>query len=128
MVMGMEVGLLFDAQRQLLSIRVSSPESALDSNCYDLLASDARLARFFAIAKGDVPARHWFKLGCAATPESHGSALISWSGSMFEYPMPPLVMRSPSGSPLDETDRLIVRRQIEYGDMLGLPWGVSESD
>jgi cyclic beta-1,2-glucan synthetase len=127
MAMAMEFGFLFDAQRQLLSIGFSIPESALDSNCYDLLASEARLASFFAIAKGDVPARHWFRLGRSATPVWRGSALISWSGSMFEYLMPPLVMRAPSGSLLDETDRLIVRRQIEYGDRLGLPWGVSES-
>ena len=85
------------------------------------------MASFFAIAKGDVPARHWFRLGRTATPVSRGSALISWSGSMFEYLMPPLVMKTPSGSLLDETDRLIVRRQIEYGDSRGLPWGVSES-
>ncbi len=127
MAMAMEFGFLFDAQRQLLSIGYSIPDSALDPNCYDLLASEARLASFFAIAKGDVPARHWFRLGRAATPVSRGSALISWSGSMFEYLMPPLVMRAPSGSLLDQTDRLIVRRQIEYGDMHRLPWGVSES-
>jgi cyclic beta-1,2-glucan synthetase len=127
MAMEMEFGFLLDAPRQLLSIGFSIPESTLDPNCYDLLASEARLASFFAIAKGDVPARHWFRLGRAATPVSRGSALISWSGSMFEYLMPPLVMRAPSGSLLDETDRLIVRRQITYGEQRGLPWGVSES-
>ena len=127
MAMEMEFGFLFDEQRQLLSIGYSIPDSALDPNCYDLLASEARLASFFAIAKGDVPAKHWFRLGRTATPVSRGSALISWSGSMFEYLMPPLVMRAPSGSLLDETDRLIVRRQIEYGATRGLPWGVSES-
>jgi cyclic beta-1,2-glucan synthetase len=127
MAMQMEFGFLFEPQRQLLSIGFSIPESALDPNCYDLLASEARLASFFAIAKGDVPAKHWFKLGRATTPVSRGSTLISWSGSMFEYLMPPLVMRAPFGSLLDETDRLIVRRQIEYGETRGLPWGVSES-
>ena len=127
MAMQMEFGFLFDAQRQLLSIGFSIPDSALDSNCYDLLASEARLASFFAIAKGDVPARHWFRLGRAATPVRRGSALISWSGSMFEYLMPPLVMRAPSGSLLEETDRLVVRRQIEYGATCRLPWGISES-
>jgi cyclic beta-1,2-glucan synthetase len=125
--MEMEFGFLFDEQRQLLSIGYSHPDCALDANCYDLLASEARLSSFFAIAKGDVPARHWFRLGRAATPIARGSALISWSGSMFEYLMPPLVMRAPSGSLLEATDRLIVRRQIEYGDARGLPWGVSES-
>ena len=91
------------------------------------LASEARLASFFAIAKGDIPARHWFRLGRAGTPVTHGTALISWSGSMFEYLMPPLVMRAPARSLLEQTDRLVVRRQIEYGEELGLPWGISES-
>jgi cyclic beta-1,2-glucan synthetase len=127
MAMAMDFGFLFDKQRQLLSIGYVVSESALDPNCYDLLASEARLASFFAIAKGDVPARHWFRLGRAMTPVVHGGALISWSGSMFEYLMPPLVMRAPAGSLLDQTDRLVVRRQIDYGAKLGLPWGVSES-
>ena len=127
MAMAMEFGFLFDRQRQLLSIGYVISGSALDPNCYDLLASEARLASFFAIAKGDLPARHWFRLGRAMTPVAHGGALISWSGSMFEYLMPPLVMRAPAGSLLDQTDRLVVRRQIEYGAKLRLPWGVSES-
>ena len=109
------------------SIGYLNSEAALDPNCYDLLASEARLASFFAVAKGDIPARHWFRLGRTATPVSRGAALISWSGSMFEYLMPPLVMRAPAGSLLEQTDRLIVRRQIEYGASLGLPWGISES-
>ena len=80
-----------------------------------------------AIAKGDAPARHWFRLGRAATPLGEGSALISWSGSMFEYLMPSLVMRAPSGSLLEQTNRLVVERQQAYGRGLGVPWGVSES-
>ena len=127
MAMAMEFGFLFDEERQLLSIGFQNSESALDPNCYDLLASEARLASFFAIAKGDIPARHWFRLGRAATPIANGSALISWSGSMFEYLMPPLVMRAPAGSLLEQTDRLVVRRQIDYGARNGLPWGISES-
>ena len=127
MAMAMEFGFLFDRPRQLLSIGFLISESALDPNCYDLLASEARLASFFAIAKGDIPARHWFRLGRAGTPVTHGTALISWSGSMFEYLMPPLVMRAPARSLLEQTDRLVVRRQIDYGEELGLPWGISES-
>jgi cyclic beta-1,2-glucan synthetase len=127
LAMAMEFGFLFDKQRQLLSIGYLNAESALDPNCYDLLASEARLASFFAIAKGDLPARHWFRLGRVATVVSRGSALISWSGSMFEYLMPPLVMRAPGGSLLEQTDRLVVRRQIDYATKLGLPWGISES-
>ena len=127
LALAMEFDFLLDTQRKLLSIGYLASEGTLDSNCYDLLASEARLASFFAIAKNDVPARHWFRLGRAVTSIGHGAALISWSGSMFEYLMPSLVMRAPAGSLLEQTSRLIVRRQIGYGDSLGVPWGVSES-
>jgi cyclic beta-1,2-glucan synthetase len=127
MAMAMEFGFLLDPARKLLSIGYAAAEGALDSNCYDLLASEARLASFFAIAKNDVPTRHWFRLGRAVTAIGHGAALISWSGSMFEYLMPSLVMRAPMGSLLEQTSRLIVRRQIAYGVARGVPWGASES-
>jgi cyclic beta-1,2-glucan synthetase len=127
MFTAMAFGFLLDPARQLLSIGYQVTESALDPNCYDLLASEARLASFVAIAKGDVPARHWFRLGRAVTPVDRGSALISWSGSMFEYLMPSLVMRAPGGSLLEQSARLVVRRQITYGAELDIPWGVSES-
>ena len=92
-----------------------------------MLASEARLTSFIAIAKGDVPASHWFHLGRALTPVGRGSALISWSGSMFEYLMPALIMRSPANSMLSQTYEQVVPRQIEYGDERGIPWGISES-
>jgi cyclic beta-1,2-glucan synthetase len=123
----MQFGFLLDPERRLLSIGYRAAEGTLDPSCYDLLASEARLASFVAIAKNDVPARHWFRLGRTVTPVGHGAALISWSGSMFEYLMPSLVMRAPSGSLLEQTNRLIVQRQIRYGAELGLPWGISES-
>jgi cyclic beta-1,2-glucan synthetase len=123
----MDYGFLLDPDRNLLSIGYRVTEGTLDPSCYDLLASEARLASFIAIAKGDVPARHWFHLGRAVTPIAHGAALLSWSGSMFEYLMPSLIMRAPAGSLIEQTSRLIVRRQIAYGVSLGLPWGVSES-
>jgi cyclic beta-1,2-glucan synthetase len=128
MAMGMEFGFMFDEGRQLLSIGYRCSDGSLDPNYYDLLASEARLASFFAIAKGDVPAEHWFHLGRTLTPINGGSGLISWSGSMFEYLMPALVMRAPSGSLLEETNRLAVWRQEKYGDELGVPWGISESE
>ena len=115
MALAMEFDFLLDRERMLLSIGYLVREGTLDPNCYDLLASEARLASFIAIAKGDVPARHWFRLGRSVTPVAHGAALISWSGSMFEYLMPSLVMRAPAGSLLEQTSRLIVRRQIDYG-------------
>ena len=123
----MQFGFLLDPERRLLSIGYRVAEGTLDPSCYDLLASEARLASFVAIAKNDVPARHWFRLGRAVTPVAHGAALMSWSGSMFEYLMPSLVMRAPSGSLLEQTNRLIVQRQIHYGTELGVPWGISES-
>ena len=125
--LAMEFDFLLDPDRKLLSIGFLAPEGRLDPSCYDLLASEARLASFVAIAKGDVPARHWFHLGRTVTPVARGAALVSWSGSMFEYLMPSLVMRAPSGSLVEQTNRLIVKRQIEYGADLGVPWGVSES-
>ena len=126
MAEGMQFGFLLDPERRLLSIGCTA-EGTLDSNCYDLLASEARLASFIAIAKNDIPARHWFRLGRSVTPIGKGAALISWSGSMFEYLMPSLVMRAPAGSLLEQTSRLIVQRQIRYGAELGVPWGISES-
>lgn len=127
MALAMEFGFLLDPDRMLLSIGYQVREAKLDPSCYDLLASEARLASFMAIAKGDAPARHWFRLSHAVTAAANGAALISWSGSMFEYLMPSLVIRAPAESLIEQTNRLIVRRQIAYGAELGTPWGVSES-
>ncbi len=127
MALAMDFEFLIDPQRRLLSIGYRAADGTLDPSCYDLLASEARLASFFAIAKGDAASRHWFHLGRPVTPVGNGAALISWSGSMFEYLMPSLVMRAPAGSLLECTSRLIVQRQISYGGELGLPWGISES-
>ena len=127
LALSMDFAFLLDPDKKLLSIGFSAETNSLDPNCYDLLASEARLASLFAIAKGDVDTRHWFRLGRAATPLGAGSALISWSGSMFEYLMPSLVMRAPEGSLLEQTNRLVVARQQAYGRNLGIPWGISES-
>jgi len=127
MALAMEFGFLRNEERKLLSIGYLVAEGTLDTNCYDLLASEARLACFVAIAKGDVSARAWFRLGRTMTPVDHGAALVSWSGSMFEYLMPSLVMRAPIGSLLHRTNRLAVRRQIAFGATRGIPWGASES-
>ena len=127
MALDMDFAFLLDPERKQLSIGYSLVDNSLDPSCYDLLASEARLASLFAVAKGDVVTRHWFHLGRAATPVGSGAALISWSGSMFEYLMPSLVMRAPVGSLLEQTSRLAVERQRSYGRSLGIPWGVSES-
>ncbi|MEO5672956.1 MAG: glucoamylase family protein, partial [Ramlibacter sp.] len=127
MAMAMDFAFLLDPERKLLSIGYSLADNRLDPSCYDLLASEARLASLVAIAKGDATTRHWFRLGRTATPMGDASALISWSGSMFEYLMPSLVMRAPAGSLLEQTNRLVVRRQQAYAAALDLPWGISES-
>jgi cyclic beta-1,2-glucan synthetase len=127
MALDMDFAFLLDPERKLLSIGYSLADNRLDPSCYDLLASEARLASLFAIAKGDATTRHWFRLGRTATPLGNASALISWSGSMFEYLMPSLVMRAPAGSLLEQTNRLVVQRQQAYGDALDIPWGISES-
>jgi cyclic beta-1,2-glucan synthetase len=123
----MEFDFLFDPSRKIFSIGYRVTDGGLDAGAYDLLASEARLASFIAIAKGDVPVSHWFHLGRPMTPVGLGSALVSWSGSMFEYLMPELVMHAPAGTLLAETSRLVVRRQMSYGADHSVPWGISES-
>ncbi|MGH8925775.1 MAG: GH36-type glycosyl hydrolase domain-containing protein [Acidimicrobiia bacterium] len=123
----MDFGFLLDQRNKLLSVGYRLGEGALDQSHYDLLASEARLASFVGIAKGDLPPSHWFLLNRSMTPVGSDAALISWSGSMFEYLMPLLVMESPSESVLDMTYRAVVRRQIEYGKERDVPWGISEA-
>jgi cyclic beta-1,2-glucan synthetase len=123
----MEFGFLFDPVRKLFSIGYRVTDNCLDASYYDLLASEARLTSFIAIAKGDVPAAHWFRLGRTMIPVDKGAALVSWSGSMFEYLMPSLVMYTPRGSLIGQTCRLIIQRQIDYGQEHKVPWGISES-
>ena len=123
----MQFDFLFDPTRKIFSIGYRVTDGSLDPSGYDLLASEARLASFIAIAKGDVPVSHWFRLGRPMTPVDLGAALVSWSGSMFEYLMPALVMKAPLGSLLEQTYRFVVRRQVSYGADHGVPWGISES-
>lgn len=123
----MQFGFLHDRRRQLLSIGYHVPERRLDESCYDLLASEARLASFLAVAKGDVRPRHWSLLGRPLTDAHRGAALQSWSGSMFEYLMPELVMRTPPTGLLGTTNYRVVRRQRSYAASRSVPWGISES-
>jgi cyclic beta-1,2-glucan synthetase len=126
-VMEMDFRFLFDEEQRLFAIGYQIGSHTLDPSSYDLLASEARLASFIAIAKNDVPAEHWFRLGRTLTRAGGETAMVSWSGSMFEYLMPALVMRSLPFTVLDQTCRGAVRRQITYGAERGVPWGVSES-
>lgn len=123
----MDFRFLYDNERHMFALGYRAAEGDLDPSYYDLLASEARLSSFVAIAKRDVPSAHWFHLGRRVTRAAHGTVLLSWSGSMFEYLMPSLVTFTPRYSLLDQTCRLVVKRQIEYGRERGVPWGVSES-
>ncbi|MBW8367064.1 MAG: cyclic beta 1-2 glucan synthetase [Arenimonas sp.] len=123
----MDFGFLYDPTRELLSIGYCVDDRRLDSGYYDLLASEARLGSFVAIAQGQLPQESWFALGRLLTAFDGHQALLSWSGSMFEYLMPQLVMPSYEGTLLDETARASVERQIAYGRDRGVPWGISES-
>jgi len=123
----MDFTYLFDPARNLFSIGYNVTERRMDNSFYDLLASEARLCSYVAIALGQVPQDHWFALGRLLVA-AHGSpVLASWSGSMFEYLMPLLVMPSYGNTLLDHTCKEAVRQQILYGKSRGVPWGISES-
>ncbi|MEZ5586504.1 MAG: glucoamylase family protein [Sedimenticolaceae bacterium] len=124
---GMEYGFLYDRQSRLLCIGYNVDERRRDESYYDLLASEARLSVFVAIAQGQLPEESWFALGRLLTSAGGKPILLSWSGSMFEYLMPQLVMPNYEHTLLDQTVKAAVARQIEYGQQRGLPWGMSES-
>ncbi|CAN5307829.1 glucoamylase family protein [soil metagenome] len=123
----MDFTFLHDPARDLLSIGYNVSERRLDTAFYDLLASEARLASYILVAQGHLQPHHWFALGRQGTTQQGAMALLSWSGSMFEYLMPLLWMPTHEHTLLDETYRAVVARQIEYGRQRGVPWGVSES-
>jgi cyclic beta-1,2-glucan synthetase len=122
-----EYDFLFDKASHLLTIGYNVSDHRRDSSYYDLLASEARLCSFVAIAQGLLPQESWFALGRLLTTAGGQPALLSWSGSMFEYLMPLLVMPTYDGTLLDQSYQAAVRRQIEYGKKRGIPWGISES-
>ncbi len=123
----MDFASLYVPDRGVFSIGFNTAEGKLDDSYYDMLASECRLTSYFAIANGEVPQEHWFRLGRSITETERGRALVSWSASMFEYLMPLLVMRVWPGTLLDQTYKNVVRRQIHYGRQRSVPWGVSES-
>jgi cellobiose phosphorylase len=123
----MDFRFLFVPGRKLMSIGFRVHENRLDAGFYDLLASEARLSSYVAIIQGQIPQEHWFALGRQLTSVGGHVALLSWSGSMFEYLMPRLVMPNYPNTLLDQTMRAAVDRNIEYGRERGIPWGVSES-
>ena len=123
----MDFGLLFDAERKLFRIGYHATADQVEPNYYDLLASEARLASYFAIIKRDVPESHWYALGRPMTSAGGGRALLSWGGTMFEYLMPSLLMRSREGTLIQQSVRCAVEAQMAYGAERGVPWGISES-
>ncbi len=118
---------LYDHKHQLFIIGFHVSSQTPDSGRYDLMASEARLSSFLAIAKGDVPQKHWFALGRPFTLIRGTPTLLSWSGSMFEYLMPNLVLKTPPGSIFYQSSQAAVSRQITQGRKMKLPWGISES-
>jgi cyclic beta-1,2-glucan synthetase len=127
LAMSMDFRFLFNQQRRLFSIGYNVEEGRLDRSHYDMLCSEARLASYLAIAKGDVEATHWFRLGRHATIAAGQFALLSWGGTMFEYLMPQLFQRQYEGSLLTQSCQAAVLRQQEFGRQHGVPWGISES-
>jgi cyclic beta-1,2-glucan glucanotransferase len=123
----MEYDFLFDKERHLLTIGYNVGERRRDASYYDLLASEARLYSFVAIAQGQLLQESWFTLGRLLTTAGGEPILLSWGGSMFEYLMPLLVMPTYENTLLDQTYKAVVARQIEYGKKRGVPWGISES-
>src|SRR5690348_171314 len=123
----MDLTFLWDEEREQFAIGYNVERDKRDAARYDLLASEARILSYVAIAQGQVPPSHWFKLGRLLTVAAGRPALVSWSGSMFEYLMPNLLMPAIRGTLLDDTCGAAVARQIRYGAQQQVPWGVSES-
>src|SRR5471030_2118485 len=123
----MEYGFLFNETTNLLAIGYNVSERRLDASYYDLLASEVRLASFVAIAQGQLPQEHWFALGRQLCIVAGKPVLLSWSGSMFEYLMPLLVMPNYPSTLLDQTYLSVVDVQFKKGKQRNVPWGISES-
>lgn len=127
MAADMQYDFLYDKTQHLLAIGYNVEEHRRDNSFYDLLGSEARLASFVAIAQGKIPQENWFALGRRLTNAAGTPALLSWSGSMFEYLMPNLVMPSYENTLIDQSNRGVIKRQMEYGRQNDVPWGISES-
>jgi cyclic beta-1,2-glucan synthetase len=118
---------LYKPERHLFAIGANLSQGHLDGACYDLLASESCLTSYLAVARGDAPRRHWFQLARPYIRSAGRMGLISWGGTMFEYVMPRLLLRTLPRTLLSEACRTAVASQIQYGQELGIPWGMSES-
>ena len=123
----MDFTFLFNQEQMIFSIGMKENEPNQDSSYYDLLASESRLASYFAISKGDIPDEHWFRLSRQMVKNSKSRVLVSWSATMFEYLMPLLIMRRFEDTLLDQTYESIVEGQVDFGNRNKIPWGISES-
>ena len=120
----MRYNFLYDKTRHLLAIGYNVTDRRQDQSYYDMLGSEARLCNFVAIAQGQLPQESWFALGRLLAPTGGEPALLSWSGSMFEYLMPLLVMPTYENTLLDSTYHAVVARQIAYGGQRKVAWGI----
>jgi cyclic beta-1,2-glucan synthetase len=127
LVQEMDFRPLYLRREKVLSIGYDVTEGRLEESSYNLLASEACMASFVAIAKGDIPQQSWFRLGRGHTSFRGERVLLSWTGTMFEYLMPTLWMRRYADTILDQSVKAVVRCQREYGRSRGVPWGISES-
>ena len=118
---------LYDKKKHLFSIGYDREANKLSNSFYDLLASEARQTSYFCIARGEISVSHWFRMGRALTVVDRYKGLISWTGTMFEYLMPLLIMKSYKNTLLDETYSFVIKSQKKYGRQRNMPWGVSES-
>jgi hypothetical protein len=123
----MNFGVLLHPRRRILSIGIDAETGKVHDACYDLLASESRTAMFVAIAKDEIPQESWFQLGRAHTVDEGRPVLLSWTGTMFEYLMPTIWMRSFPNTLLERSQSAAVRSQQKYGEAAGVPWGISES-
>lgn len=127
LITNMDFTFLFDEHRLLFHIGYHVNNRMLDAGCYDLMASESSLTSFLAIARGEVPLRHWYRLGRPLTIVKGIPCFVSWSGTMFEYLMPNLVLKEYSGSVFSDTAKAAVLQQIRYAKLVDIPWGISES-
>jgi cyclic beta-1,2-glucan synthetase len=123
----MDFKFLLNSRRKLVSVGFDVETHHLHPACYDLLGTESRTAVFVAIAKEDIPQESWFLLGRAHTLDGGRPVLLSWTGTLFEYLMPSLWMRSYSNTLLERSRATAVRSQQTYAARKGVPWGISES-
>ncbi len=124
---GINMRFLYDSDRKLFTVGYNVSDHRQDTSYYDLLASEARLTSFAAVARGDVPVEHWWAMGRLFGTTNGQPTLLSWGGTMFEYLMPLLLNQSYEHSLLDQACKIAVQRQIEYARQRGIPWGISEA-